>query len=125
MSGHTPVPQVNSPSPLSLAGWPISQVYEATIRIDSMEGFCLNQNNSQDNAQIIYFSHGGGPLPILGDTSHKAMVAFMRQFPSRLRRPGAILVNSAHWEEDNATLLGSQTPAMFYDYYGFPMKPMK
>jgi 4,5-DOPA dioxygenase extradiol len=90
-----------------------------------MEGFCLNQNNSQDNAQIIYFSHGGGPLPILGDTSHKAMVAFMRQFPSRLRRPGAILVNSAHWEEDNATLLGSQTPAMFYDYYGFPMKPMK
>jgi 4,5-DOPA dioxygenase extradiol len=48
------------------------------------------------------------------------MVAFMRQLPSRLRRPEAILVISAHWEEDNATLLGAQSPAMFYDYYGFP-----
>jgi 4,5-DOPA dioxygenase extradiol len=80
----------------------------------------LNQSNSQNKAQIVYFSHGGGPLPILGDSSHKSMVAFMRQLPSRLKRPGAILVISAHWEEGNATLLGAQTPAMFYDYYGFP-----
>jgi len=80
----------------------------------------VNQSNSQNKAQIVYFSHGGGPLPILGDASHNAMVAFMRQLPSRLKRPEAILVISAHWEEDKATLLGAQTPAMFYDYYGFP-----
>ncbi|MCB2147231.1 MAG: dioxygenase [Deltaproteobacteria bacterium] len=48
------------------------------------------------------------------------MVEFMRQLPSRLKKPEAILVISAHWEEDDATLLGAKTPAMFYDYYGFP-----
>ena len=80
----------------------------------------LNQNQPQDTAQIVYFSHGGGPLPILGDAGHKAMVDFMLQLPSRLRKPDAILVISAHWEESAATLLGAQTPPMFYDYYGFP-----
>ena len=80
----------------------------------------LNQTNSQNKAQIVYFSHGGGPLPILGDASHKAMVEFMRHLPSRLKRPEAILVISAHWEEGIATLLGAQTPTMLYDYYGFP-----
>ena len=78
------------------------------------------QKNHQNQAQIVYFSHGGGPLPILGDASHKSMVNFMRQLPSRLRKPDAILVISAHWEESAATLLDAPTPAMFYDYYGFP-----
>lgn len=80
----------------------------------------LNQEKQQLRAQIVYFSHGGGPLPILGDPSHKAMVVFMKQLPSRLRNPDAVLVISAHWEERTATLLGAQTPPMLYDYYGFP-----
>jgi 4,5-DOPA dioxygenase extradiol len=61
-----------------------------------------------------------GPLPILGDAGHKAMIDFMTRLPSRLNKPDAILVISAHWEENTATLLGAQNPAMFYDYYGFP-----
>ena len=65
-----------------------------------------DRNNLQNRAQIVYFSHGGGPLPILGDAGHKAMVAFMLHLPSRLRRPDAILVISAHWEENTATLSG-------------------
>jgi aromatic ring-opening dioxygenase catalytic subunit (LigB family) len=77
-------------------------------------------NPPQSQAQIVYFSHGGGPLPILGDASHQAMVAFMRQLPARLRKPDAILVISAHWEERVATLLGAPSPPLFYDYYGFP-----
>jgi 4,5-DOPA dioxygenase extradiol len=76
--------------------------------------------NSRQKAQIVYFSHGGGPLPILGDPSHEAMLDFMRQLPAQLRRPDAILVISAHWEEDSATLLNAPYPPMFYDYYGFP-----
>lgn len=80
----------------------------------------LNPNHTQNSAQIIYFSHGGGPLPILGDASHKEMVEFMRQLPSRLKKPDAILVISAHWEESTATLLGAPAPSMLYDYYGFP-----
>ena len=69
---------------------------------------------------IIYFSHGGGPLPILGDASHRAMIAFMQALPDQLERPEAVMVISAHWEARVATVLGHRTPAMFYDYYGFP-----
>jgi 4,5-DOPA dioxygenase extradiol len=78
--------------------------------------------NSINKAQIIYFSHGGGPLPILGDPSHKAMVDFMIKLPARIGKPDAIIVISAHWEESTATLLGAQSPPMLYDYYGFPDK---
>lgn len=70
--------------------------------------------------QIVYFSHGGGPLPILGEKSHDAMIAFMQQLPGQLKKPDAIVVVSAHWEEKVPTLLGSEAPSMFYDYYGFP-----
>jgi len=28
-------------------------------------------NHAKTGAQIVYFSHGGGPLPILGDASHQ------------------------------------------------------
>jgi 4,5-DOPA dioxygenase extradiol len=76
--------------------------------------------NSARKAQIVYFSHGGGPLPILGDPSHKAMVDFMKRLPAQLTKPDAILVVSAHWEESAATLLSAPNPQMFYDYYGFP-----
>jgi 4,5-DOPA dioxygenase extradiol len=79
-----------------------------------------NRSTPESKAQIVYFSHGGGPLPILGDAGHKAMVAFMTELPSQLRKPDVILVVSAHWEERAATLLGAQNPVMFYDYYGFP-----
>lgn len=82
----------------------------------------MEQDSPEKQAQIVYFSHGGGPLPILGDASHQAMVDFMKELPSQLRQPDAVLVISAHWEESAATLLGAQTPPMFYDYYGFPVE---
>ena len=77
-------------------------------------------NSPIGKAQIVYFSHGGGPLPLLGDASHEAMVDFMTDLPDRLRKPEAILVISAHWEESAATLLSGIAPPMFYDYSGFP-----
>lgn len=80
----------------------------------------MGDRRSESGAQIIYLSHGGGPLPILGDPGHRAMVAFMTALPSQLRRPEAILVISAHWEESVATVLGAAAPPMLYDYYGFP-----
>lgn len=76
--------------------------------------------STENKAQIVYFSHGGGPLPILGDPGHKKMIEFMTALPSQLRKPDLILVISAHWEEKEATLLGAKFPPMFYDYYGFP-----
>lgn len=80
----------------------------------------MSSTNHTEKAQVVYFSHGGGPLPILGDPGHKAMVEFMKRLPSQLRKPDAILVISAHWEEEVATLVGANRPPLFYDYYGFP-----
>lgn len=75
---------------------------------------------TEKQTRIIYLSHGGGPLPILGDPGHQGMIDFMKQLPGQLPEPEAILVISAHWEEPLATLLGSAQPPMFYDYFGFP-----
>ena len=80
----------------------------------------MTQTSPENTAQVVYFSHGGGPLPILGDPGHIAMVDFMTRLPAQLKKPDAILVISAHWEESAATLLGAASPEMFYDYYGFP-----
>lgn len=70
--------------------------------------------------QVLYISHGGGPLPLLGDASHTSMVKFLQALPASMHRPEAILVISAHWEEKVATVLESFMPPMVYDYYGFP-----
>jgi len=80
----------------------------------------MNVAKAEQRAQIVYLSHGGGPLPILGDPSHASMIKFMQELPSQLRKPDAIVVISAHWEENIATLQTAASPIMFYDYYGFP-----
>ncbi len=80
----------------------------------------MDRVDSGGRARIVYLSHGGGPLPILGDAGHTAMVAFLRGLPSRLRRPDAVLVISAHWEEPAAAVLGAENPPLLYDYSGFP-----
>ena len=77
------------------------------------------QNNS-NQGQVIYFSHGGGPLPILGDSSHQKMIQFMQTLPGKINKPEAIIVFSAHWEENIITIQSGAQPSMMYDYYGFP-----
>lgn len=69
---------------------------------------------------IVYFSHGGGPLPILGDPSHAKMNAFMTELPKSLEEPEAIVVFSAHWEENTIQVQSGEEPGILYDYYGFP-----
>ena len=90
-------------------------VIHSTKRRAPMTGVSRNIKGS-----IIYFSHGGGPLPILGDASHEKMTAFMKELPPKLNKPEAVVVISAHWEEKIPTLIGKETPPLLYDYYGFP-----
>ena len=80
----------------------------------------MDHADSARKGSVIYISHGGGPLPILGDPGHKAMVDFMKALPDKFPRPEAIVVVSAHWEETTATLLSAPNPPLLYDYYGFP-----
>ncbi len=80
----------------------------------------MESSHPEQKAQIVYLSHGGGPLPILDDPGHAAMAEFLRRLGPQLRRPDAILTVSAHWEERVPTVQGAANPDLLYDYYGFP-----
>lgn len=69
---------------------------------------------------VLYLPHGGGPLPLLGDEQHAGLTSFLESIPAELDQPAAILVISAHWEENCATLTSAGQPELIYDYYGFP-----
>ncbi len=69
---------------------------------------------------MIFLTHGGGPLPLLGDPGHRELVDFLKQIPATLITPSAIVVISAHWEEITPTISSGNSPSLFFDYYGFP-----
>lgn len=71
-------------------------------------------------ATIAYIPHGGGPRPLLGDPTHRLLIEFLQELPRHFPRPEAVLVISAHWEEQTPTLLSGERPSLVYDYYGFP-----
>ncbi len=75
---------------------------------------------SEPAGSIIYLSHGGGPLPLLGEPRHRELVEFLQEIPATLVTPAAIVVISAHWEKSLPTITGGPAPPLLYDYYGFP-----
>jgi aromatic ring-opening dioxygenase catalytic subunit (LigB family) len=51
----------------------------------------------------------------------ETMRAYFQALPAELpERPRALLVVSAHWEEEVPTVMSSPRPPILYDYYGFP-----
>jgi aromatic ring-opening dioxygenase catalytic subunit (LigB family) len=74
----------------------------------------------------IYLPHGGGPWPwVHVPFGTPAELGAMKDYLIGVanipaRRPEALLVISAHWEETVPTLMTSPHPPMLYDYYGFP-----
>jgi aromatic ring-opening dioxygenase catalytic subunit (LigB family) len=76
--------------------------------------------NSSKHMPVLFVPHGGGPMPLLGESNHRELTAFMQAVSADLPRPKAILVITAHWEEDVATISSGPVPGMLYDYYGFP-----
>jgi aromatic ring-opening dioxygenase catalytic subunit (LigB family) len=74
--------------------------------------------NNQRRA--LFLSHGGGPLPLLGDDAHAEMVSCLKEIAQTIARPSAIIVVSAHWEARIATVTSGSSPSLIYDYSGFP-----
>lgn len=74
----------------------------------------------------LYIPHGGGPCFFMEWTmgppdTWDSMAAWLRALPDTLpRRPRAILLVSAHWEEAAFTVATASRPGMLFDYYGFP-----
>lgn len=78
---------------------------------------------------IVFISHGGGPMPLLGDPNHKEMVDTLKTIKNKIDKtsgkPSAILVISAHWEARQPSITSASAPSLIYDYNGFPEKPTK
>lgn len=70
--------------------------------------------------RVLFLSHGGGPLPLLGDEGHQEMVDCLKEVATKINKPSAIIVVSAHWEENIPTITSGENPPLIYDYYGFP-----
>ncbi|QSR15872.1 class III extradiol ring-cleavage dioxygenase [Novosphingobium sp. KA1] len=71
----------------------------------------------------FYIPHGGGPCFFMPDPQGNwtSMAEFLRSLPTRLPEPPkAILVVSGHWETQGFAFTGAETPALLFDYYGFP-----
>ena len=83
---------------------------------------------------VVFISHGAGPawfidsrkesLGRLKDVDmHSKSADVMRNLRAVAglpRKPRAILVISAHWEEAEHTVSTSPQPSLYFDYYGFP-----
>ncbi len=81
----------------------------------------LNSNSVVDSlAPVLYMPHGGGPMPLLGDKDHVAMVNFLKSIPTTFKQPSAIVMVSAHWEASIPTITSGANPELIYDYHGFP-----
>ena len=74
---------------------------------------------------VLFIPHGGGPLPILGDSLHKEIIKFLKKIKFRINKPSSIIVISAHWEEDEVNITSGEKPSLIYDYYGFPEESYK
>lgn len=70
--------------------------------------------------QALFLSHGGGPMPLLGDERHTEMVDCLNKISAQIKKPSAIVIVSAHWEEKVPTITSGESPPLIYDYYGFP-----
>ena len=79
---------------------------------------------SQKAWPALYIPHGGGPCFFMEwdpPGMWKAMESWLRALGGTLpEKPAAIVVVSAHWEEDVFTVMTNPNPPLIYDYYGFP-----
>ena len=75
---------------------------------------------------VVFLPHGGGPWPFVdlgfGEAQElEALATWLRGLKDLPKiAPQALLVISAHWEEDQPTVTTSTNPPLLFDYYGFP-----
>jgi aromatic ring-opening dioxygenase catalytic subunit (LigB family) len=75
---------------------------------------------------VVFAPHGGGPWPFVklgffAEGEEEELASYLRSLRDLPKTPPkALLIVSAHWEEDKPTVMSSARPPMLYDYYGFP-----
>ena len=81
-------------------------------------------NDRSARQPVLFIPHGGGPCFFMdwnpADT-WLGMASFLKGVAATLpRRPRAIVMVSAHWQEPQFSVTGHARPELIYDYYGFP-----
>ena len=82
-------------------------------------------------APVICVTHGGGPMPILNDSSQKDItLSLSTKVPKILKlgtpeAPKAIVLITAHWETEFVTISNGSKHDLYYDYGGFPAETYK
>jgi len=71
-------------------------------------------------SKVIFLPHGGGPMPALGDPGHAGLVKSLQGLQGDITNAKALLVITAHWEEQAVAISAQANPGMYYDYYNFP-----
>ncbi|PNY27009.1 4,5-DOPA dioxygenase extradiol [Tolypocladium capitatum] len=77
-------------------------------------------------APVVALSHGGGPLPLLGDPNHKTIIYSLKNRVPRIlglgtpSQPRAIVLVTAHWTTELPTISSGKSHDLLYDYYNFP-----
>lgn len=85
----------------------------------------MNNQNTSNAPKALFLSHGGGPMPLLGDASHKELVENLKTMAALVGKASAIIVVSAHWEAFRPTITSGVHPPLIYDYSGFPPESYK
>ncbi|CAK1597728.1 unnamed protein product [Parnassius mnemosyne] len=74
-------------------------------------------------APALFVNHGGGPMPLLGDKEHAGLTIFLRDEVKKhvnIKELKAIILITAHWEENKVTISSGKHHNLYFDYYGFP-----
>ncbi|KAL5615058.1 uncharacterized protein BROUX77_000895 [Berkeleyomyces rouxiae] len=77
-------------------------------------------------APVICISHGGGPLPVMGDPSQETIIYSLKNRVPKIlgigtpNQPRAIILITAHWQTTTPTISSAKKHKLLYDYYGFP-----
>ena len=85
---------------------------------------------------VLFLTHGAGPCWYIDETKYPRVTGLGKTSKSadffrnlvvseKLPRPKAILVISAHWEEEACTVLTHPNPPLYFDYYRFPPETYK
>mmetsp|Transcript_2983 Transcript_2983/g.4903 ORF Transcript_2983/g.4903 Transcript_2983/m.4903 type:complete len:307 (+) Transcript_2983:59-979(+) len=82
------------------------------------------QQSGGPRMPCVYVNHGGGPMPLLGQQPDLA--AYLSGYAANLpSKPTAIVVVTAHWEEQKPTVSTGTNPQLYFDYGGFPPESYK
>ena len=64
--------------------------------------------------QVVFLSHGGGPLPLMGNPNHLELIQHLRRLSQDLEAPKQILVISAHWEASVIRITHHSNPPLLF-----------